>query len=402
MKYFAALLLSAVLFVACGDDDSSSFVEPEKESSSSEILSSGDGTSDGNGDKSSSSVSSSSTNSSSSAKSSSSVNSSAGGSSAKSSSSGKNTSASSSAGESSSSLSKKYQCLAECTEDCEGETYWIGTDHQMICHGGQWLNLDSMENANRSSSSRYYDMTEQFNPDVEYGEFTDPRDGQKYKTITIDYKYHMRGVDSVTIFAENLNYGEKVSGGTVQENGAKYCYDDDSWYCENGWGGLYTWSNAMGFPAVCDSVSIASEKCPNKFDYSNKNEKFDGDPYFLQHQGICPEGWHIMNEDIWVILAETSGGSSSLTYEMGSKVAYFGSKNKYGMSILPVGYWEHTPSGEEHFTNITQQTLFWLPEQDGDEVEKAHHVNIMSRDMTRGNSRSKYKFAHSIRCVKNY
>ena len=383
---FLALALFAITmsFTACGDDDSSSFVEPEKESSDS-------------GSDSSASVSSSSTNSSSSAKSSSSVNSSAGGSSAKSSSSGKNTSASSSAGESSSSLSKKYQCLAECTEDCEGETYWIGTDHQMICHGGQWLNLDSMENANRSSSSRYYDMTEQFNPDVEYGEFTDPRDGQTYRTVSMyDGSYY---TDSLVFFAENLNFGKMVPGGTVQGDSSKYCYDDDPWYCENGWGGLYTWSAAMNIPSICDSVKLGSEQCPYKFRRDEDGIKIDGE---VIHQGLCPEGWHIANDGEWAYLTEKSGGGSSLTYEMGSKVAGFGSKNKYGLSILPVGYWEHTPSGEEHFTNITQQTLFWLPEQDGDEVEKAHHVNIMSRDMTRGNSRSKYKYAHSIRCVKDY
>ena len=354
---FAALFAITMSFTACGDDDSSSFVEPEKESSDSGATLSGDsheGSSPSScsskDDKSSSSVSSSSTNSSSSAKSSSSVTSSAGGSSTKSSSSGKNTSASSSAGESSSSLSKKYQCLAECTEDCEGETYWIGTDHQMICHGGQWLNLDSMENANRSSSSRYYDMTEQFNPDVEYGEFTDPRDGQKYKTITIDYKNHMRGVDSVTIFAENLNYGEKVSGGTVQENGAKYCYDDDSWYCENGWGGLYTWSNA----------------------------------------------------DIWVILAETSGGGSSLTYEMGSKVAYFGSKNKYGMSILPSGTYFVFADGTGRFEGIEKQASFWMAQQYSKDEKQALVTWLESRDTHRGVPASKSRQAYSIRCVKNY
>lgn len=381
-SWLLAFVFSAILIVACGDDDSSVFPDSVGDLPSSESLSSSDDNS-----------SSSSVKSSSSAKSSSSTD-------AKSCSSAK--SSSSGTSEYSSSLSKKYQCLAECTEDCEGETYWIGTDHQMICHGGQWLNLDSMENANRSSSSRYYDMTEQFNPDVEYGEFTDPRDGQKYKTITIDYKYHMRGVDSVTIFAENLNYGEKVSGGTVQENGAKYCYDDDSWYCENGWGGLYTWSNAMGFPAVCDSVSIASEKCPNKFDYSNKNEKFDGDPYFLQHQGICPEGWHIMNEDIWVILAETSGGSSSLTYEMGSKVAYFGSKNKYGLSILPAGYLYFGAAGGKRYEGITKQTNYWMALQSSNDAKEAMTTWMDSQHLNRGIPALKSGYALSIRCVKDY
>ena len=369
---FLALALFAITmsFTACGDDDSSSFVSPEKESSDS---------------ASSASVSSSSTNSSSSAKSSSSTDS-------------KSSSSSSLVlFESSSSLSKQLRCLLECTEDCEGETYWIGTDHQMICHGGQWLNLDSMEQANAPSSSSYFDMTEQFNPDVEYGEFTDPRDGQKYRTVSMyDGSYY---TDSLVFFAENLNFGKMVPGGTVQGNSSKYCYDDDPWYCENGWGGLYTWSAAMNIPSICDSVKLGSEQCPYKFRRDEDGIKIDGE---VIHQGLCPEGWHIANDGEWAYLAEKSGGGSSLTYEMGSKVAYFGSKNKYGLSILPVGYWEHTPSGMEHFTNIKMQTFFWLPEQDLKDAEKAKHVNIMSSDMTRGSSRSKYKYAHSIRCVKDY
>ena len=73
----------------------------------------------------------------------------------------------------------------------------------MVCRSGQWLNLDSMENANTSSSS-YFDMTEQFNEKVSYGEFTDPRDEQKYRTVDIyDKVYDI----TYTILAENLNYG---------------------------------------------------------------------------------------------------------------------------------------------------------------------------------------------------
>ncbi|MCQ2050446.1 MAG: hypothetical protein MJZ22_05555 [Candidatus Saccharibacteria bacterium] len=287
----------------------------------------------------------------------------------------------------------------ECTEACQGETYWHGSDYQMICHGGQWLNLDSMEQANAPSSSSYFDMTNQFNEKVSYGEFTDPRDGQKYRTVTIDYKYHMRGVDSVTIFAENLNFGKMIAGGTVQGDSTKYCYDDDPWYCENGWGGLYTWSNAMGFPAVCDSVSIASEKCPNKFDYSNKNEKFDGYINFLQHQGICPEGWHVMNSDIWALLSETS--SRSVAYYMGSKVAGFGN-NDYGLSILPTGSWERYPNGSLVFRDIKKQAIFWTPQQSADDAERAHRVAIDSQDMSRIYEEVKAKRALSIRCVKNY
>ncbi|OWV15071.1 FISUMP domain-containing protein [Fibrobacter sp. UWH1] len=394
LPFALALFAATMFFTACGDDDSSSFVEPEKESSSSEILSSGDGTSDGNGDKSSSSVSSSTTNSSSSAKSSSSTgDKNSGGesnpasSSVKSSSSG--TSADSSAGNSSSS---SESALEPCDAAEEGETKRVlATGVRYICKNGFWVEVESSSSV---SSSSYFDMTEQFNPDVKYGEFTDPRDGQKYRTVTIDYKYHMRGVDSVTIFAENLNYGERVPGGTVQGKGTKYCYDDDPWYCDNGWGGLYTWSNAMGFPAVCDSFSVASEKCPNKFDLSSENENFNGDVLFTQHQGICPDGWHVMNEDVWTLLSEMSG--SDVAYYMGSKVTGFGSKNSYGLSILPAGYWQ-----EKKFEHITESVGYYLPQQHKSQGDVAQAAYVNKNSFSRSGGALKTN-ALSIRCVKNY
>lgn len=389
MKYFAALLLSAFLFVACGDDDSSSFVEPEKESSSSEILSSGDGTSDGNGDKSSSSVSSSSTNSSSSAKSSSSTDSkSSGGDSSPASSSVKSSSSGTSAGTNSSSS------LKTCPPEKEGKTRTIvDSGEKQICQNGYWVPMESSSSADVSSSS-YFDMTNQFNEKVSYGEFTDPRDGQKYRTVSLkDGVYY---TDSLVFFAENLNFGKIISGGAVQGDSTKYCYDDDPWYCENGWGGLYTWSRAMDLPSVCDSVELGSEKCNYIFARDKDGKLIDGE---IIHQGLCPEGWHIANDGEWAYLQEKSG--NSVAHYMGSMVAGFGN-NDYGLSILPTGYWEWFPDGTSIFKNIKKQTLFWLPQQDADNADYAKHVNIMSSDMTRGHSRSKYKYAHSIRCVKNY
>lgn len=386
MKYFAALLISAFLFVACGDDDSSSFVSPEKETSSSIAESSSErsGGDPSSPSSSSSSAQSSSKNSSSSAKSSPSTDSKSS-SSVTSSSSG--TSAGSSAGSSSSSS------LKTCPPEKEGKTRTIvDSGEKQICQNGYWVPMESSSSADVSSSS-YFDMTEQFNPDVEYGEFTDPRDGHKYRTVSL---YDDSFERTYVFFAENLNYGKMVSGGMVQGDSTKYCYDDDPWYCENGWGGLYTWSNAMGFPAVCDSVSMYAEACSQKFVYPSEYAQPQN---YVQHQGICPEGWHVVNAGEWAHLEQRTGGS--VAHYMGSMVAGFGN-NDYGLSILPTGYWEWFPDGTSIFKNIKKQTLFWLPQQDADNADYAKHVNIMSSDMTRGHSRSKYKYAHSIRCVKNY
>ncbi|MCQ2054261.1 MAG: hypothetical protein MJY82_03100 [Fibrobacter sp.] len=365
--------------VACGDDDSSSFVEPEKESSDSGATLSGDsheGSSPSScsskDDKSSSSVSSSTTNSSSSAKSSSSTDS-------KSSSSVTSSSSGTSAGTNSSSGEEKRPCSEE------GKTQ-RANGVKVICHDGYWVPVSSSSAAPTSS---YFDMSKQFNEKVSYGEFTDPRDGHKYRTVS---KYDDVFEKTYVFFAENLNYGKMVSGGTVQGDSTKYCYDDDPWYCENGWGGLYTWSNAMNFPAVCDSVSMSAEACSQKFVYPSG---YTQPQYYVQHQGICPEGWHVASEGEWAYLQH-----SSVSY-LGSKVAGFGN-NGSGLSILPTGYWLRYENGTTTFKLIKKQTFFWSPEQSSDYPEKAHLVSIESQGMNRLYEEAKSKRAFPVRCVKNY
>lgn len=377
----AAIACLVLAFTACGDDDSSSFVEPEKETSSSIAESSSERSGgDPSSPSSSSSVSSSSTNSSSSAKSSSSTDS-------KSSSSVTSSSSGMSAGSSAGSSSSSSKARIPCSEEDETATL-NGAD--VICHDGYWIPESSSSVAPTSS---YFDMTNQFNEKVSYGEFTDPRDGQKYQTVEIyDKVYDV----TYTIFAENLNFGKMVPGGTVLGGAAKYCYDDDPWYCDNGWGGLYTWSAAMNIPSICDSVKLGSEKCPYSFPMgkAGKMEKSE-----IVEQGICPEGWHIMNDNEWANLQEKSG--NSVAYYMGSKVAGFGN-NDYGLSILPSGYWLRYENNTSDFELIKKEAFFWLPQQSSDYPEKAHRVSISSREIDRLYKDFKSKRALSIRCVKNY
>ncbi|WP_139257676.1 FISUMP domain-containing protein [Fibrobacter sp. UWH4] len=342
------------------DDTSSSSGEVSKNSSSSQKIADKDKSSSSIEEKSSSSVS------------------------------GKNSS--SSVAESSSSDSVKT-----CTPDQEGlEQWYFFTKETYVCQNGVWVLQSSSSVVEESSSSKYYDMSRQFNAKLSYGEFTDPRDNHVYKTIRL----YDDVTDTLTFFAENLNFGKMISGGNQQGDSTKYCYDDDPWYCENGWGGLYTWATAMAFPAVCDSSQMGSDKCPNTTDES-RNTLVPNNSEYVVHRGICPEGWHIMNRGEWVAAINGHGAMNGSQY-LSSEVWNGIMKNPRGFSLLPAGLYDEY--GE--FSQIMKQAFHWVPGESFDEkanLYKGLFVRATDLDLQRD---SKNRFiktaAFSIRCVKDY
>ena len=362
--WLLAVVFSAFLFVACGDDDSSSFVEPEKESSSSEILSSGDGTSDGNGDKSSSSVSSSSTNSSSSAKSSSSTDS-----------------------KSSSSVtpeSSSEEFFVEC--DTEGQISYMLVESvrtRFICENGRLVEFPESSSSVKSSSS-YFNMSKQYNEKRTYGTFVDPRDNQEYRTITVEKEAYNR---TLVILAGNLNYGNMVTAKTAtysDETVEKFCYNDDPWYCENGFGGLYTWSEAMGLPRACDTVALGSTpECPEATDFGEDSRR----------QGICPDGWHVMNEREWRMMPTSEGFGAE---PMLSQV--FDGRDYIGLAVL-LGGMSNPDLIEKNYYRIGTDGFYWVAE----EIDSLR-VGVVSFTETNVNFSDSMKKPSvlSVRCVKDY
>jgi len=370
MKKILVVLGLVEFLAACGDDNSSVFPDsvgdlPSSSAESDDAPASSVENSSSSSAKSSSSVKSSS---STDDKSSSSVTSSS-----------SETSAGSSPGNSSSSGEEKRPCSEEGKK---GRANGV----KVICHDGYWVPESS---SSAVPTSSYFDMTNQFNEKVSYGEFADPRDGQKYRTVSL---YDDSFERTYVFFAENLNYGKMISGGSVQGDSTKYCYDDDPWYCENGWGGLYTWSTAMNFPAVCDSVSMYAEACSQEFVYPSGY----GQPQnYVQHQGICPEGWHVVNAGEWAHLDQRTGGSVS--HYMGSKVAGFGT-NDYGLSILPAGSWNPV---DLKYVSISKSALYWLPQQYPEYEDCSYRAAVRTNEFDR-TFRGIKKQGFSVRCVKDY
>lgn len=381
---FWALSLVFAVFTACDSGSSGAGPDPVAEVSSSsgddDAISSSSvtdkGTSSGG-----SPVSSSSTNSSSSAKSSSSTD-------AKSS--GGDSSPASSSVKSSSSGTSSSSTLEPCNQEGRESTSLDENNQPVdyICQGGFWVPLPKSSSSVKSSSS-YFDMSNQYNDAkwITYGTFVDPRDNQEYRTITVEKQVYER---TLIILAGNLNYGKMVtaetatySDGTVE----KFCYNDDPWYCENGFGGLYTWSEAMGLPRACDTVALGST--PECLEATGFGE--DG-----RRQGICPEGWHVMNEREWRMMPTSEGFGAD---PMLSKV--FDGDDDIGLAVLLGGVYR------ESYNGLGKYVEFWYMEEHSKESRAPTFASSMEISALSG---QKVDFGAvepklsklPVRCVKDY
>ena len=150
--------------------------------------------------------------------------------------------------------------------------------------------------------------------------------------------------------AENLNYGLYINDGnsslTYQTGAQKFCYDNDEKNCATD-GGLYQWQTAMGFEKSCVD---GNESCSSKINSGN-------------HQGICPNGWHMPKQNDWYILVKYLGGARVAGYSMMSDEtkysnwnisAYF-NENSSDFSAFPSGY--RFEDGD--FTGLGRFTYFW-------------------------------------------
>ena len=354
------------MLVACGDDSSSS-VSPDSGAS----ISDGNESSSSNKDGSSSSQKSSKNSSSSVDK--------------KSSSSVGGKSSSSSAVESSSSIEIDPICVEGDTSIKDG----YGQRRYRTCRNGRWetdssARLDSLDSlAAIEKNKEHPNMDSLFaGYNGEYLEFEDPRDGRKYKYIK--FEGHSEDFDAFETFyvmAENLNYGKMVPSSTTKFDDnvtEKLCYVDDEWFCDNHFGGLYSWAEAMNLPKVCDSVAVDSNEACKAI--TEKRGSYPGEEYLnIIWQGICPDGWHVMNQLEWRF---TRGDlRSKILWEKNA------GRNTDGLAVIPTG------NGN---SGLHEYTYMWLPAAEG--------LYTYSASFTRSSSetsivRWKRDSFQSVRCV---
>ena len=346
MKYFAALLLSAVLFVACGDDSSSSAPVPDPSEESSSSV-----------EKTNESSSSAKPTSSEDKQSSSSVKKEDSSSSAVKASSSSVTPKSSSSAKSSSSVTPKSSSSVKSSSSFEVDTARLCTPDYDLCDRA--LSGDSI----RSGA---------------YKQFTDKRNGRKYYYLTINGENKDGQAASVTVMAENLNIGEMVDGAKDQSNDSKierYCYENDESNCEE-FGGLYQWAEMMQLPSECNTKSCADQIKP-------------------KHQGICPDGWRLLTYDDFYIVVHADGNDDPLVE--GVRAMGFGGHNYSGYSLIGGGVMDY--DGETPFADLNESAYWYYPEEQDKRENRAAgtFVNKSLNTFSKGyNSKSD---GFSVRCV---
>ncbi len=146
--------------------------------------------------------------------------------------------------------------------------------------------VTSADSVTSSSSTTIEDPRASYlNPNINYGEMTDPRDGQVYKTVKIGDQVWM---------AQNLNYDDSVKTPSLKEN--SWCYNDSLEYCEK-YGRLYSWAAA---------------------------------------KDVCPTGWHLPSEDELDDLIDSVARSASVGKSLQTKLWDSGT-DAYGFSAIPAG-----------------------------------------------------------------
>ncbi|MCF0221237.1 MAG: hypothetical protein HUK19_02980 [Fibrobacter sp.] len=193
-------------------------------------------------------------------------------------------------------------------------------------------------------------------------EIHDKRDDVKYRTVTI-------GND--TWMSENLRYAAPGS----------FCYEDKDIRCRS-YGRLYTWTTAMRLPS----------------DYV-ENSMSGG--ILEEHQGICPEGWHIPTNEEWIALGQTA-----LNMRRGGIGSALKSKEGWargGAPISAVSGFNVLPSGsrfaEGEYAELGSSAYFWAAH--GGDGMGAVYWNVINSKDDFTSMEDFDNFAFSVRCVKN-
>ena len=224
------------------------------------------------------------------------------------------------------------------------------------------------------------------NPEIKYDSFTDPRDGQVYKTVKIGDQIWM---------AQNLNYWDTLAMPLLKQG--SLCYDGDSLKCQL-MGRYYEWS------AVIDSVGLATDE------EDPINCGSEASCNFARNvQGVCPPEWHLPSLREWKTLIDFAGGEFYAGIKLKSKRGWNyvvdegvdgNGLDTYGFSAFPSGVANHS-DGKKVYRYLGETTGFWSITP-----LSVYEIRLLTlhgdyEGLFTEHSATTYKSYHPVRCLKD-
>jgi uncharacterized protein (TIGR02145 family) len=280
--------------------------------------------------------------------------------------------------------------VTDDSSDSKGNPSSAGTSTKSSNSNTSGNDAKSSSSAGKEVSSSSEEMKtawDYLNPDIDYGEFTDERDGQVYKTVKIGNQVWM---------AQNLNYAYidvpyNVSyyNNVYISDSTSWCYDNDPANCAK-YGRLYTWAAAI------DSVKLATDAVnPQDCGYGHLCSALNGIV-----KGICPSGWHLPQKSEWdTLFTAVSDGSTAVGNKFKSRSGWFSDRNgddDFGFSALPAGLYGRGGS----FENVGKMAYFWSSVMY--DFDTVYGVRLFSNNVVSRDEVGNYKYmGFSVRCIKD-
>lgn len=203
-----------------------------------------------------------------------------------------------------------------------------------------------------------------------------------YKTYT---GWDGTAIRTYTIMAQNLDYAEVITLGAEEQDDdtkvEKYCYNDIPQNCDF-YGGLYQWAEMMALPYECNTKSCA-------------------DMIQEQHQGICPDGWHLMTiQEMKTVINSSPNGEGIEGVKARSTWVIGGGRNTSGFTLLGAG----GRKTNKTFIDLNKAAYWFFPTEFDENIQAASQGYISGNEGVFGiDDVYNYKaFGSSVRCVMDY
>lgn len=292
-------------------------------------------------------------------------------------------------------------------EPCSTETEGVvvlgaaTSSNKYYCSRGKWISMTNGWNWAVPQELR-------LNPDIVYDSITDERDGRVYKTVKIGNQ---------TWMAEDLSYTDATETRILNNN----------FLCVDSMRYIWDYESNINYPGgkyfIADSFSTDVRGCAYTWMAainSIKLEKDADNPLVgklkttcalasRRVQGICPDGWHLPNNDEWSELITAVGGVETAGKALKSQTGWNKKSNgsdDFGFSALPVGWSNERAYGggsADAASKGGEQAFFWSVSENVEDCTKTYYIalNTGNSILLYGDDKSNRNLSKAIRCVKD-